>query len=275
MEEKKMNFFAIPAFTFVPPKYKEIIKESAGKIFAALLICFLIMACINAVKVNSAMNEVTDELRDNCPEFELMGGEFEIEKPFSFDEDNVYVEIDDSIENVTEDDVKEIVLNGNYQSVIIIGKYSFGMYNNGQIQSFKYTDFDNFTISKDKLCDEFMPMIKNIAVFVVILWAFVSIGVFYFVALIMQLFTMMFASIFGKELDGVQRYRMTILAKFPIHVIVFVIGLIKPSLIGFWANLVLQVVFIALAVFMYDNDDDVVEVPVEAIEDKTEDNSQF
>ena len=275
MEEKKMNFFAIPVFSFVPPKYKQIIKESAGKIFGALLICFLIMACINAVKVNVAMNDVTDEIRDNCPEFELMGGEFEIEKPFSFDEDNVYVNIDDSIENVTDDDVKEIVLDGNYQSVIIIGKYSFGMYNNGQIQAFKYSDLNNFTISKDKLCDEFLPMIKNIAILCVILWAFVSIGVFYFVALIMQLFTMMFASIFGKQLDGVQRYRMTVIAKFPIHVIVFVIGLITPSLIGFWANFILQAVFIALAVFMYDNDDDVIEVPVEAIEDKTEDNSQF
>ena len=272
MEEKKMNFFAIPAFSFVPPKYKEIIKESAGKIFAALLVCFLIMACINAFKASVALNEVNDEIRKNCPEFELMGGEFEIEKPFAFDEDNVYVEIDDSIENVSADDVKEIVLNGNYQSVIIIGKYSFGMYNNGQVQSFKYTDFDNFTISKDKLCDEFMPMIKNIAVICVILWAFVSIGVYYFVALIMQLFTLMFASIFGKQLDGVQRYRMTILAKFPIHVIVFIIGLIKPSLIGFWANFILQAVFIALAVFMYDNDDEVVEAaPVESIED----NSQF
>jgi len=270
MEEKKMNFFAIPVFSFVPPKYKDIIKESAGKIFGALLICFLIMACIYAVKVNVAMNDVTDEIRDNCPEFELMGGEFEIEKPFSFDEDNVYVNIDDSIENVTDDDIKDIVLNGNYQSVIIIGKYSFGMYNNGQIQAFKYTDLNNVTISKDKLCDEFLPMIKNMVILGVILWAFVSIGLFYFVALIMQLFTMMFASIFGKQLDGVQRYRMTVLAKFPIHVIVFIIGLIKPSLIGFWANFILQAVFIALAVFMYDNDDEVVETPAETIEDNSQ-----
>lgn len=273
MEEKKMNFFAIPAFTFVPPKFKEIIKESAGKIFASLLVCFLIMGIIYGVKVGGALDEATDELRDNCPEFELMGGEFEIEQPFSFDEDNVYVEIDDSIEEVTEDDVKQIVLNGNYQSVIIIGKYSFGMYNNGQIQSFKYTDFNDFTISKDKLCDEFMPLVKTIAVIAVILWSFVSIGFFYFVALIMQLFTMMFASIFGKELDGVQRYRMTVLAKFPVHVVVFLIGLVSPISVGFWVNFILQVAYIAITVFFYKNDsDEVVQAePVEYIED----NSQF
>ena len=38
-----MNFFAIPVFSFVPPKYRDLVKESGGKIFGALLICFLIM----------------------------------------------------------------------------------------------------------------------------------------------------------------------------------------------------------------------------------------
>ncbi|MCR4651027.1 MAG: DUF1189 domain-containing protein [Lachnospiraceae bacterium] len=270
MEEKKMNFWAIPVFAFVPPKYREIIKESAGKIFGALLIWFLVMACINAVKVNSVLGEVTESIRANCPEFRLAGGEFEIGDAYAYDEDGTYVIIDDGIEEVTDDDIKEIALEGDYQSIFMIGKYSMGTFSNGQVETFKYTDLGNFSLSKDSLCNEIMPGLRIVAFVCVVLWGFVSIGLFYFVALIMQLFTKLFANIFKKEFDGVENYRITVLAKFPIHVIVFVIGLFAPLLIGAWINFLLQIVFIALSVFLYAEDDYASDVPVEYIENNTQ-----
>ncbi len=265
MEENKINFFAIPAFSFVPPKYNKLIKESAGKIFGALLICFLIMALITAVKVNLTLTDVGDEIRANCPDFSLVGGEFEIEQSYSIDEDGVYIVIDDSLEDVTEDDIREVVSGGNYQSAIILGKYSFAMYSNGQFQARDYSEFDGLTFSKDSLLDKFIPLIKNVVFIAILLGAFFSIGLYYFVALIVQLFTMMFEKIFGVQFDGVERYRTTVLAKFPVHVLVFVLGLFNVN-IGMWINLVLQIAFIAVVMFMFKKAN---ESDVQMIEDNT------
>ena len=190
MEENKINFFAIPVFSFVPPKYSKLIKESGGKIFGALLIGFLILSVITGIRVGKGMDEVNDTIRESCPEFTLIDGEFEIEQPFSFNEDNMFVKIDDSIEKVSEADIKEIWNSGSYQQIIVLGRYGFGMMNNGQVQAFEYKDLGDFTISKDKLCDEFVPAIKSVVVIVVIACAIILIGLYYFVALIVQLFTM-------------------------------------------------------------------------------------
>ena len=154
----------------------------------------------------------------------MIDGEFEIEKPFAFDNDGVYIEIDDSIEKVDESTIRNINSDYSYQQVMVIGKYDVAMLNNGQIQAFSYKDMGNFTISKDKLVTEIMPSVKSISVIVIMAWSIVSLGLFYLVACIMQLFTMMFGKIFNKEFDSDQRYRITVLAKFPVHVVIFIIN---------------------------------------------------
>ena len=271
MEQQKINFFSIIPFSFVPPKYNKLIKESAGKIFGAILICFIILGVITGIRVNNTLNEATDEIRANCPNFRIVGGEFEIDQPYSFDADSVFVNIDDSIEEVTQDDIQALIGKGTYQSIIIIGKYGFGMYSNGQIQVHEYSEFNNINnISKDILVDRVMPLIKTIAVLAVILFAFIQVGLYYFVALIMQLFTMLLAKIFGKELNDAERFRMTVLAKLPIHILVYVIN--NFTHINWVINMCLQIVYIAVVVYFYKKES------AELVEDTTqyiEENNQY
>ena len=246
------------------------IKESAGKIFGAILLCFIILGVITGIIVNNSLNDFTNEIRENCPNFRIIGGEFEIEQPYSLDADTVYIEIDDSIDEVTREDIQALIGKGTYQSILVMGKYSFGMYSNGQIQSYKYSAFDDLDISKDTLVDKVMPMIKTIVVLAVILFAFVQVGLYYFVALIMQLFTMMFAKIFNKELNDVERFRMTVLAKLPVHILIYVIN--NFTHIGWVINMCLQIVYIAAVVYFYKKEG------AEPVEDATpyiEENSQY
>ena len=252
MEEKNISFYEIPVFSFIPPKYAKLSKEKGGKIFGAFLIVFLILSLVTCIKFSKGFDEVTESLKDECPEFTLIDGEFEIDQPYSFDNDGVYVEINDSLEEVDEDTIRKINSDYSYQSVMVVGKYDFAMLNNGQIQAFSYKDLGNFTISKDKLVREIMPSLKSIIIIVIMVWSIVSLGLFYLVACIMQLFTMMFGKIFNKDFDADQRYRITVLAKFPVHVVIFIISQFLN--VNFWVNLILQIAFIAICVFFYENE---------------------
>ncbi len=252
MEEKNISFYEVPVFSFVPPKYTKLSKVTGGKIFGSFLIVFLILSLVTCLKFSKGFDEVTESLKNECPEFTLIDGEFEIEKPFAFDNDGVYIEIDDSIEKVDENTIRNINSDYSYQQVMVIGKYDVAMLNNGQIQAFSYKDMGNFTISKDKLVREIMPSLKSFAIIAIMAWSIVSLGLFYLVACIMQLFTMMFGKIFNKEFDSDQRYRITVLAKFPVHVVIFIINQFLH--VNFWINLVLQIAFIAICVFFYENE---------------------
>ena len=69
-----MNLFAIPAFTFVPVNYRELVEENGGKVFGALLICFIILGLITGIRGSAVMSEVTDSVKAECPDFELKNG---------------------------------------------------------------------------------------------------------------------------------------------------------------------------------------------------------
>ncbi len=262
MEEKKLNLFEIPAFSFIPPKYKETVKERAGKIFGAILICFIILAAINAIRTGVVMKEAANEIVKNCPEFSLKGGHFEIAKPFSFDDGKQLLLIDDSYETVSEEDLKYLLYEENYNTVLIVCRNAFGICSNGRIRVYNYSDFGDFTFSKDSLTNKIMPTITTIAVIGILCFSIVQVGFFYLMACIMQLFVMMFASIFKRDIPAEYRFKMTVLAKLPVHVFVFLIGLFSIH-INMWINLLLQILYIGLVVYFYDKDKEIAEETTE------------
>ena len=252
MEEKNMKLYEIPAFSFVPPKYKEIIKERSGKIFGAILICFVILAAINAIRVGVVMTQATNEIIKDCPEFSFKGGIFDIDKPYTYDDGDMYLWIDDSIDTVSKEAVKDLAYNYDYRSILILTRKAVGVCGNGRIEVFNYSDFGDFTFSKETLTKNVMPMITTIAVIGIICFSIVQVGLFYLMACIMQLFVIMFASTFKKEIAPEYRFRTAVLAKLPVHVLVFLINLFGLH-VNMWVNLALQVAYIGVVVYFFDN----------------------
>ncbi|MCR5355965.1 MAG: DUF1189 domain-containing protein [Lachnospiraceae bacterium] len=246
-----MNFFMIPVFSFVPTKYRELVEEKGGKVFGALLVCFLILGIISGIRGTAAMNELSGAIKSDCPDFELRGGEFSIDDTYIFDEDNVYMEVDDSIDKVAAADVDALSSTGKYQSVVIVGKHSAGMYNNGQIQVIDYDKLGDFEISKDKIVNTFLPALNVVIIAACILGAFVAIGLYYLAALILQYITSAFSKgMFKNELTETERFRITVLATFPPHLLVYILKI--PGLhIGFLVNIILRLGFIALVLYFY------------------------
>lgn len=268
MEEKKLKLFEIPAFSFIPPKYKETVKERAGKIFGAILICFIILAAIKAIRTGVVMTEATNEIVKSCPEFSIKNGIFEIEKPYSYDDGSIYLWIDDSVDTVSKEAVKDLAYNYDYRSILILTRKNIGVCGNGRIEVFNYSDFNNLTFSKDSLTNKIMPLITTIAVICILCFSIVQVGLFYLMACIIQLFVMMFASIFKRDIPAEYRFRMTVLAKLPVRVLVFVIGLFGLH-INMWINLLLQILYIGLVVYFYDKDKEIAEESTETEIQKT------
>ena len=252
MEEKNIKLFEIPVFSFVPPKYKEIVKERAGKIFGAILICFVILAAITAIRVGFIMTAATKGFIASCPDFSIKGGIFDIEKPYSYDDGDIYLWIDDSVETVSKETVKDLAYNYDYRSILILTRKAIGVCSNGRIEVFNYSDFGDFTFSKDALINKVMPTITTVVVICIMCFSIVQVGLYYLIALIMQLFVMVFASTFKKEIAPEYRFRMAVLAKLPVHVLIFFINLVGFH-INMWANLALQVGYIAVVVYFYDH----------------------
>lgn len=268
MEEKKLKIFEIPAFCFIPPKYKETVKERAGKIFGAILICFAIMAAITSVKVGLFINVANNEIVEKCPEFSLEGGHFEIAKPYSYDDGKLFFLIDDSYDTVSVEDLKYLLYEENYEGVLIVCRDAVGICSNGRIRVFNYSDFGDFSFSKSSLTQKLMPTITAITCISIILFSIVQAGVFYLMACIIQLFVMMFSSIFKRDIPAEYRFKMTVLAKLPVRVLVFVIGLFGIH-INMWINLLLQILYIGLVVYFYDKDKEIAEETSETEMQKT------
>jgi len=265
MENKKVNFFAIPVFSFVPTKYKELIKEKGGKIFGALLIAFLIIAIVNAIMLHKGFNEVKEMVDDNCPSFVLSNGELMCDEVVEVDEDGVYFKIDCTTTGISMDEFKDIVESKNAQSAFYCGSERAVMYStSNNYQEFKYADLEksmqtSLSFSKESLINNLLPIIESICVVVIILGTIVVIGLHYLLCLILQLITMLACSIAKKDIESAQKYRLTVLARFAVYVVLWLIGLFVTIPGEFVISLLLTIVYIIVVVALYKNDETIEE----------------
>lgn len=242
-----MNLFAIPVFSFVPTRYRALVRESGKKIFAALLICFILLGLLTAVPAFFAFRDVMGVLREECPYFAVKNGTLSIEKPLVVDQDSLYLRIDDSIEDVTVYDID--ALSKNRDTVVMIGRSNGGMYQNGAIRVFELKSVGDF--DKNTLFDAFLPLINGALAIGFLLAPFFSIGAYYLVALILQFLTGALSSgIFKCELTKPERFRITVLAKFPPHLLLYVLGYFGIS-VNAMVNLLLQIAFIVLVLYFF------------------------
>ena len=250
-DDRKVNFFLIPVFSFVPKKYKRLVLGHGGKVFAALLVWFVILNIITGIIAAAGINEVADSLRNELPDFELANGRMTIDSPVLIDQDNTYIVVDDSLSSVTASDVDAVNKKGYYKSVFIAGSDSAGVFSDGKIQVIKYSDLSGLKISREILCDRWIPMLKPIVIICMVFGAFFSIGVYYLAALILQYPAGAIANGITKtDMGNTERFRATVLAKFPVFVLVYIIK--KCGLrVGFFANVIMQMVVIVLFMYLY------------------------
>lgn len=245
-----MNLFAIPVFSFIPTKYRALVKENGSKIFGALLICFILLGILTAAYTISTFRGVMDALRQECPYFAMKDGTLSIEKPLVVDQDNLYLRIDDSIEDVTVYDIDD--LSKNRDTVVMIGRTGGGIYQNGMIRVFDYKGFGDF--DKNTLFDGILPVLNALLTIAFIIAPFFSIGLYYLVALILQFLTGGLSSVlFKTELSNTERFRITVLGKFPPYLLVYVLRYFG-IFIGSAVNLLLQIAFIVLVLYFYSSD---------------------
>ncbi len=251
-----MNFFAIPVFSFVPPKYKKLVDEKSGKVFGALLLCFILLALITAFRAVSGMGALKNAVIKECPDFDLSNGEFTIDKDYKYDNDGVYCLISDEIDTVSAADVEKVAKSGkNYDSIVIIGKKGAGSYNNREYQTIDFDDIKAFSLSKDKVVNTYLPALNIIIVAGCIIGAFFSIAIYYLMSLILQFITGAFSKgFFKRELNEKERFRITVLGKFPPYVLVWIINLFLPNPV-FLVRLLIQLGFITLCLYFYTKSD--------------------
>ncbi len=250
--DKRVNFFLIPFFSFVPTKYRQLVIEKGGKVFGALLVWFVILNIITGIIAASGIDKVADELRAELPDFELANGRMTIETPMLEDKDGTYIEIDDSLSGITASNIDEVYKSGYYKQILIAGSDSAGIYSDGRVQVLKYSDLNGFEMSRDKLCNKWIPMLKPLIIIFMIIGAFFSIGVYYLAALIIQFPAGFLGGLITKrEFGSVERFRITVLAKFPVFVLIYIIK--KFSLkVNLLVNIILQLIFILLVMYFYD-----------------------
>ncbi len=250
-----MNLFAIPVFSFVPGKYRKLVKESGGKIFGALLICFILLGLVTSIPAVFAFRDVMGTVREECPYFALKNGELRIEKPLLIDQDGAYMQIDDSIESVTAYDIDFFSRMG-YEAVIVLGRSEGGVYQNGTIRVFDYKDLGDLSFDKNDVFNTFLPLLYGILIAVLIIAPFASIGVYYLGALILQLLTGALSKWFFKyDLTKTERFRITVLGKFPPYVLVYVLKYFGVY-VTFLPKLLIELAFISLVLYFFSKGND-------------------
>lgn len=266
MENKKINFFAIPVFSFVPTKYKELIKEKGGKIFGALLIAFLIFAVVDVIVMHNGFGEVEKTISDNCPDFYLTGGTLYCDEVVDIDEDGVLIRIDCSTKGPSLDEFKSIVDSKKAQSAIYCGSESASLYSTSNgFQQITYADLDKsfqatgstggLNFSKESLIKTILPIIEGIASVVIIIGAFFVIVFHYLLCLILKLITKLVCSIAKKNIEPAEMYRLTVLARFAVYTLIWLVGQFVYVPSSFILGLVITIVYIIVIVSLYKEDD--------------------
>ena len=252
LADKKVNFFLIPIFSFVPTKYRQLVLEKGGKVFGALLVWFVILNIITGIIAAAGIDKVADEMKRELPDFELANGRLSIETPMLSDKDGMYIEIDDSLSGITASDIDAVYKSGYYKQIFIAGSDSAGILSDGRVQVLKYSDLNGFEMSREKLCDKWIPMLKPIIIICMVIGAFFSIGIYYLAALIIQFPAGFLGSLITKrEFGNVERFRITVLAKFPVFVLIYILKKLTLN-VNLPVNIILQLIFILLVMYFYD-----------------------
>ena len=220
----KDNVFRILAGTVQPEKYNRIIRNSVGKLFLAVLIVFVFLGMLNmfrAPKYEKNLRELAEEI----PEFELSSDGFYIDVPFESDTEGAYIYLTDEIDGFELDDMQEYVSDHRgLSTAIVMGNKKATYYGNGQYQQLEYKDLGGFSISRDKIINNYVPLVTLIIMIFYGIGIFFAIGWHYLKTRILSLFIKPMSKVTCKRnFDDKEAFRITLLSTLLVYFVMSIV----------------------------------------------------
>jgi len=250
------NPVTIPIFSFVPPKYKNMVQKGPGVIFLAVLILITIYAAVSCIRMNVIMNDFVEEVYPICPEFELKNGKFDIEAPIELLEDGTYLLATNEISGMNQKELSDFLmgLDEPVATAIVIGTDTVTMFSNNQFQSYDFKQIKSTQLDKDSLFEYINTMIMpfTIIMFVVILVFYT--GIYYLAAAIIQFVAYITNSAGNKKLESNELFRLTLIAKMPVFII-FRFGSMLGLNVGMIVEIIVLIVYMVVCVLAIKDDE--------------------
>lgn len=169
--QKAPNIFVQFAYSFVPPKYRELAKVKVGVMIAFVVLLVFILTGINfaSLAIGYVASGGVSEALDMFPDFMIDDGEFQIEETFLYNEAPMLWYMTDDIREFTYDDAKSYAQQG-YTDIILVGRDMFSIYQDGEYQELYFDDLDDFTFSKETIENQIMPFLWIIILLGYVVW---------------------------------------------------------------------------------------------------------
>ncbi|MCR5799510.1 MAG: DUF1189 domain-containing protein [Lachnospiraceae bacterium] len=250
------NPVTIPIFSFVPPKYKYMIRKGPGVIFLAILILITIYAAVSSIRMNVIMNDFVEEVYPICPEFELKNGKFDIDEPIEFSEEGTYFLATNEIPGMSQKELSDYLmgLDEPVATAIVIGTDTITMFSNNQFQSYDFKQIKGTQLDKDSAFEYINTMVMPFTIIMFALILVFYIGIYYLAAAIIQFVAYIANSAGKKELAGNELFRLTLIAKIPVFIIFRFGGMLGLN-VSMFVEIIVLIVYMVVCVLAIKDDE--------------------
>lgn len=228
--------------------YPRFLWNKKGKVFGygvlLMTFYFIIAYMIPAIALQVRTGGIGTALKKNIPDFELSDGTLWVEESFYFDTGNEYLDVDTDL-YFDVDAASEFARD--YSSVIILDAEKMFLKNNGDVQTFYYSDLGDMEFNRESLLS-FVPMIYVCIIVVGIFMYIGQVALFFFAVLFLALIGLILGSILKVNLTFGQMYLLGIYSRTLALAVKALVKLIGISIPGFWMlNWGISLVYLFLA----------------------------
>lgn len=222
--EKAPNIFQQFVMAFIPPRYGSLARVKTGSMIGFVTLLVLIATILSFVGMAVAFGSVDWE--NQIPDFEITDGRLYIEEDFVYDNYGLFLYMTDDISSFDRKTAQDVASEG-YQNVILIGRDTLSVLQNGQYQEGDFRTMDSsIKISREWIVDTLLPVmmifiaIGYIIVFVWrVLWYFLCAAVY-------MLFAMLIATCMKKQVSSRALLRVAVYSKVLMFVVATLLSLV-------------------------------------------------
>ena len=243
---KAPNIFKQFAFSFVPPKYKDLARAKVGSmIWLIVLLVFLLTGfSFLSLVAGYVLTGGVSEMLDLFPYFEISDGEFYIDETFYVEEDNLVMYMTDDIDEFDYYDVQSLMDEG-FTEIMLVGRYNICLYEDYEYQEMYFDEFGDLSFTKDDIAKWTGPFIWVIMLIIYVIWFVLRVFWYFLCAGIYLLIGMLLALIYGKKIDAGHIFKAAVFAKIPMFVLVSLFNMLplEASFPGFLRVLATLILF--------------------------------
>ena len=243
---KAPNIFKQFAFSFVPPKYKDLARAKVGSmIWLIILLVFLLTGfSFLSMLAGYVLTGGVSEMLDLFPYFEVSDGEFSIDETFYVEEDDLVMYMTDDVDEFDYYDVQSLMDEG-FTEIMLVGRYNICLYEDYEYQEMYFDEFGNLSFSKDDIAKWTGPFIWVVMLIIYVIWFVLRVFWYFLCAGVYLLIGMLLALIYGKKIDAGHIFKAAVFAKIPMFVLVSLFNMLplEVSFPGFLRVLATLILF--------------------------------